>query len=332
MDGCVKRWRFDEPEGFALPEAGETNPKKINSAHRLEEMAAWRDFTGWVQAFSMHPSRADAVAADSFGNLRCADVLGEKPTLRWTVDASHDGWVRALAYTADGTKLLSAGRDGRLRVWDAETGKPLGECPLGEDLYAIAVRADGSQVAVADARARVHLIDAAKLERSNSFPVEEMYILSRMQEVGGIRSIRFTKDGQHVLASGSKPTSGGFVEALPRIIPISVADGSLGESWKISTGKDGFVLDMQSHPSGAELIAVSGQPGTGRIALFAPNATEPSDSNTTPPNCQTLAIHPSGKYVIVAATSRGGGNGKSLSPDGRYLRNTSPLHLFGLRS
>lgn len=332
MDGCVKRWRFSEPEGFVLPDASETKSKKPTQAHGLDEIPAWDGFSGWVQAFAMHPSRTEAIAADSFGNLRCANVLSEKPSIQWSVDAAHDGWVRALAYTPDGTKAVSGGRDGRLRFWDASTGKPIGERNLGADLYAVAFSDDGSRVAVADARAKIHLVDASTLEPSKSYPVEEMFILARMQEVGGIRSLRFTKDGQHILAAGSKPASGGFVEALPRIIPVSVADGSIGESWKISTGKDGFVLDMQSHPSGAELIAVSGQPGTGRIALFAPNATEPSDSNTTPPNCQSLAIHPSGKYVIVAATSRGGGNGKSLSPDGRYLRNTSPLHLFGLRS
>ena len=330
MDSRVKRWRLAEPPEPTSPDSEKPKLKKGDSGHQLLDLSPWEGFVGWVQAFAMHPTEGIAAAADSFGTLRCADLREEKPVEKWSVSSAHDGWIRALAYSPDGTRIFSSGRDGILKCWNASTGKPLGECRLNEDLYAIAISPDGASIAVADARARVHLVHASNLVRSATFPVEEMFLLSRMQEVGGIRFLQFTNDGKHVLAAGSKPASGGFVEALPRVIPVSVTDGTLGEGWKISTGKDGFVLDLQSHPSGATLIAVSGQPGTGRVALFSPNKIEPTHTDTSPPNCQSIAVHPSGKYAITAATSRSGGNGKSLSADGKYLRNTSPLHLFSL--
>ena len=332
MDGRVKRWRLVEPPEATATDSAKPANKKGESGHQLVEQMPWEGFAGWVQAFAMHPSEGISVAGDSFGKLSCADLTGEKPVDQWSIFPAHDGWIRALAYDPSGTRIFSSGRDGVLKGWDASTGKPLGECSIAEDLYAIAISPDGAHIAVADARARVHLIDAKTLVRSATFPVDEMFLLARMQEVGGIRFLQFSPDGKRVFAAGSKPASGGFVEALPRIIPISVADGALSESWKISAGKDGFVLDMQTHPSGAHIIAVSGQPGTGRVAIFGPESTEPSHADTTPPNCQSVAVHPSGKYVITAATSRSGGNGKSLSPDGKYLRNTSPLHLFSLAS
>ncbi len=332
MDGRVKRWRLIEPPETGAPDNAKPVNKKSGSAYQLVDLSPWEGFAGWVQAFAVHPSEGVAVAGDSFGNLKCATLTDEKPLNRWSVSPAHDGWIRALAYDRSGTRIFSSGRDGVLKCWEAATGKPLGECNLNADIYAIAVSPDGARIAVADARAKVHLIDAHTLVLSATFPVDEMFILARMQEVGGIRFLQFSPDGTQVFAAGSKPTSGGFVEALPRIIPIAVTDGTLSESWKISSGKDGFVLDMQTHPSGARIIAVSGQPGTGRIAIFGPESTEPSHVDTTPPNCQSVAIHPSGKYLITAATSRGGGNGKSLSPDGKYLRNTSPLHLFSLTS
>jgi WD40 repeat protein len=330
MDSRVKRWRLLEPPEPAAADSEKPKLKKGDSGHQLLEQSPWEGFVGWVQAFAMHPTEGVATAADSFGTLRCADLREEKPAEKWAASSAHDGWIRALAYSPDGASIFSVGRDGNLKAWDAETGKPFGECQLNDDLYAIAISPDNASIAVADAHARIHIINAATLVRSATFPIEEMFILARMQEVGGIRFLQFSNDGKHVLAAGSKPASGGFVEALPRVIPVSVTDGTLGEGWKISTGKDGFVLDLQSHPSGATLIAVSGQPGTGRVALFSPNKIEPTHTDTTPPNCQSIAVHPSGKYAITAATSRSGGNGKSLSADGKYLRNTSPLHLFSL--
>jgi WD40 repeat protein len=330
MNARVKRWRLVEPPDPNPTDNPKAKTKKGDSGHQLLDLSPWEGFVGWVQAFAMHPSEGIAAAADSLGTVRCADLRPEKPQEKWSVPAAHDGWIRALAYSPDGARLFSVGRDGILKSWDSSTGKPLGECRLNEDLYAIAISPDGTSIAVSDAHARIHVINGATLTRSATFPVEEMFILARMQEVGGIRFLQFTRDGKHILAAGSKPATGGFVEASPRIIPVSVSDGALSESWKVSTGKDGFVLDIHPLPSGANLIAVSGQPGTGRVALFAPDKTEPAHTDTTPPNCQSIAVHPSGNYAITAATSRGGGNGKSLSPDGKYLPNTSPLHLFAL--
>lgn len=332
MDSRVKRWRLVEPPQPTSSDSEKPKLKKGDSDHQLLDQVPWEGFAGWAQALALHPSNGTATAADSFGTMRCADLREEKPLEKWAVSSAHNGWIRALAYSPDGARIFSVGRDGNLKAWDASTGKPLGECHLNEDLYAIALSPDSASIAVADAGARIHLINATTLTRSATFHVEEMFLLSRMQEVGGIRFLQFTNDGKQILAAGSKPASGGFVEAIPRIIPVSASDGSIGEGWKISTGKDGFVLDLQSHPHGATLIAVSGQPGTGRVALFPPGKTEPAHTDTTPPNCQSIAVHPSGKYAIAAATSRSGGNGKSLSPDGKYLRNTSPLHLFSLSS
>jgi hypothetical protein len=36
------------------------------------------------------------------------------------------GWVRSVAYSPDGTHLLTGGNDGSVRVWDAATGQPVG--------------------------------------------------------------------------------------------------------------------------------------------------------------------------------------------------------------
>lgn len=117
---------------------------------------------------------------------RCAFV--ELPTMpvHDTADASpgasHTGWVLDARYSADGRQIVSGGRDGMARLWDAGTGKPIRQMNAAEDYQveaeirggqANAVRfvGDGKRIAAAGSDARVRLIDAATGKLVASRPV-----------------------------------------------------------------------------------------------------------------------------------------------------------------
>jgi hypothetical protein len=46
-------------------------------------------------------------------------------------------------------------------------------------------------------------------------------------------------------------------------------------------------------------------------------------------NCHSLAVHPDGKRLVVAATNAGS-NGNGRPKDKEYLGNWSPLHVWSL--
>ena len=51
----------------------------------------------------------------------------------------HTGWVRSVAWSADSTRLASAGDDRSVRIWDAATGEPVLAVHLFDDEHAVLV-------------------------------------------------------------------------------------------------------------------------------------------------------------------------------------------------
>jgi hypothetical protein len=74
----------------------------------------------------------------------------------------------------------------------------------------------------------------------------------------------------------------------------------------------------------------SGNPGTGKFFFMRPGEQAPFFVTTRMTNCQSLAVHPGGTRLVVAATNAGSnGNGRPLR-NGAYAANVSPLHVWDL--
>ncbi|CCA77437.1 hypothetical protein PIIN_11414 [Serendipita indica DSM 11827] len=60
----------------------------------------------------------------------------------------HQGVVRAVSFSPDGTRIISGSSDNTIRQWDAETGQPVGEPLRGHvsSVNAVEFSPDGKQV------------------------------------------------------------------------------------------------------------------------------------------------------------------------------------------
>jgi len=84
---------------------------------------------------------------------------------------AHASWVVALAWSPDGTRIASAGGDGTVRVWEAETGvslltyrrhtRLLNKINHPATVYAVAWAPEGQRIVSAGDGATVHVWDAA---------------------------------------------------------------------------------------------------------------------------------------------------------------------------
>ena len=74
----------------------------------------------------------------------------------------HEGEVSAVAFSPDGTKIATAGKDRTARLWDAATGKPLATSMKHDrPVYAVVFSPDGTKIATASLDKTARLWDVA---------------------------------------------------------------------------------------------------------------------------------------------------------------------------
>lgn len=72
-------------------------------------------------------------------------------------------WLFSVEFSPDGSRLLTAGRDGTARIWDAETGRPF-QVPIrahGDTAFCATYSPDGKRIATASADKTIKIWDAA---------------------------------------------------------------------------------------------------------------------------------------------------------------------------
>lgn len=74
-----------------------------------------------MRCMALHPERREIAIGASDGHIYV--VNADTMVINYTIHSAHDNSVFCLAWTPDGKRLLSGGRDAWLRVWN-EQGKP----------------------------------------------------------------------------------------------------------------------------------------------------------------------------------------------------------------
>ncbi len=97
----------------------------------------------------------------------------------------HEDWVRAVALTADGTRAVSGGDDGTLRLWDLERGAEMRRLEGHEGVVrAVAVTADGRRAVSGGHDGTLRLWDLERGVEIAAFSADNAILCSAMEPGG----------------------------------------------------------------------------------------------------------------------------------------------------
>ena len=207
------------PDGRALASGSYDHTLRIWSLPPEREPLSISTGGELISAIAYSPGGGAIAAGFADGSVRAWNPSSGAPLFR---QGGHAGWVRAVAFRADGT-LASAGDDGLIRLWESRTGRPIGWLPgHPEAVTSLAFLPDGTLVS-GGADKQVRLWDLAAFRE----------ISVRDGHEDAVTCVAFSRDGTTLLTGG--------------------LDGTV-RLWSVATGDPRRTL---RHPSGVTAIALS---------------------------------------------------------------------------
>ena len=232
--------------------------------------------------------------------------------------------LRGLAFSADGSALWSGSLDGSVRRWDLSTGKQTSEIQASDlGVYGIALRPDGTQIAVAsNDEGRVTVWDTANSQTVSTTPIGQ----------GQVVSLSFSSDSKTLLSGGANGTLRVAQQPSNQSETITGSAATFQPAAGLPNGRlaiineTGALLLLSPGQRGAPLeglgsraLAVTASPDGSSIAAAAANGTVVVwDAATGQVRATLRGKLAFGRLVAFSA------DGKSLAAAGSAVRADQP--------
>lgn len=256
----------------------------------------------WVHALSYNKSGDQLISGGCEGRLIWWSMLEAEPKIIRTVDA-HQGWIRGVEISPDGTLAVSVGNDQAIRLWKTDSGEKIQEWPAHErHIYSAAFHPDGKHLITGDLMGKIHVWKLEDRSLVRTLDGATLYNPNKGQnaEFGGVRSLAISPSGNEVFAAGTHKGSNPFGAVHePLLLRFNWADGALTKS-HVCDGIPGGLLYRTAAINDATVTAVSGGSSGGILLFF--NATQDKESHRAglPSLARDMDVHPAKGLVATA--------------------------------
>ncbi len=232
------------------------------------------DNTGEVDPLEVQSYPANAAAIRNDG-LLVAFASADKTVRLWDVEGNrekrrcigHTASLWCVAFSPDGSRLLSGGKDGTLRLWQVETGRELGKFEGHEDLVScLAFAPDGKRALSGGFDGEIYLWDIEKGERVDDFHFDAA--------VKYAHHIAFAPDGKQALVCADRQiyiidaASGKVVQTLQGHTRAAVCAVFSPDGGHVLSGGDDRMLRLWEADSGKQVRVFAGHEGSVKSVAF----------------------------------------------------------------
>jgi WD40 repeat protein len=231
----------------------------------------------------------------------------------------HAGAVTAATFGRGGDRVITASADGRARIWNTRTGALLVELPHGAALNAAVLSRDGRLAVTAGADGTAVLWDAVRAR-----------VLHRLSHNGPVNDARFSPNGKLVVTASDDHTAAIWrVSDGVRLATLSghtdavVAAMFSPDGRRVATASTDATARIWTVASGRAEHVLSGHSDSVTAIAFNPKgtrlATASSDRDARVWNMRT------GNQVALLRVHAGPVNDVTFSADGRWIATAGPL-------
>ncbi len=225
----------------------------------------------------------------------------DHPTPANTVDA-HEGWVRALALSPDGSLLASGGNDNQVKLWSTADGNLVRVLPGHAcHVYNVAFHPGGQFLASADLKGTIKVWDVLKgtFERDLDLKILHKYDESFRADHGGARGMAFNADGSVLACAGITEVSNAFAGVgKPLIVQFDWQSGKQKLLQRPRENFQGTMWAVAFHPAG--FVVGAGAGNGGFLWFWKPDQAQDFFALKLPANVRDLALHPDGRRMATA--------------------------------
>jgi WD40 repeat protein len=222
------------------------------------------------------PVQRSSLPEGSEAPKETALITAPSPTAVELLTLNVGANVYSVAFSPDGTRIVTGSDDGTARVWDAQSGKELLTLSTGSSSYSVAFSPDGRRIATGSADATARVWDA-----------QSGRVLLTLGHSVGVSSVAFSPDGTRIATASYDATK--------------VWDGRNGKELLTLEGRFSEVHSVAFSPDGRRIATGSGDATarvwdaqSGKVLLTLRLASI----------VNSLAFSPDGARIAIGSTAR----------------------------